>query len=81
VQGGVLERHDLPLVADGLAREEALDDLEGILQQVEPLTRGRERDPELVVLLVEPRGAQGEVEPAVRGVVVSAWAAKTEGWR
>ena len=44
-------------------------DLERVLEQVEPLPRRRERDAELDVLLVEPRRAERELEPAVRRVV------------
>ena len=68
-QLGVVQRHDLALVGDDVAGEEPLHDLERVLEQVEALRRRRERDAELVVLLVEPRRAERELEAAVRRVV------------
>ncbi|MEZ5143490.1 MAG: hypothetical protein R2726_13365 [Acidimicrobiales bacterium] len=68
-ESGTLQRHDLALVVDHVAGEEPGHDLEGVLEQVEARTERRERDPELVVLLVEPRGAERQDEPAVRRVV------------
>src|SRR4029453_12971616 len=44
-------------------------DLQGVLQQVEALAGGGERDAELVVLLVEPGGAERQLQAAMRGVV------------
>src|SRR3546814_3910715 len=40
-----------------------------VLEKVEALRRGRERDPELVVLLVVPSRAEGELQPTVRRMV------------
>ena len=68
-EAGIVQGHDLAVVGDGLAGEEAGDDLEGVLQQVEALARRGEGDAELGVLLVEPGGAERELQAAVRGVV------------
>jgi hypothetical protein len=65
----VAQRHRLSVVGDHLAGEQAGHDLEGVLEPRVPLGQGRERDAELVVLLVEPRSAERQLQPAVRRVV------------
>ena len=57
------------LVGHHLAGEEPREDLELVLQPVEAARRGRELDPELAVLGVEPGRTEGELEPAPAGVV------------
>ena len=69
LHAGLLQRDLAALVVDRFSGEQAGDDLEGVVQQIEALGGRRERDAELVVLLVEPGGAEREFEPAVRGVV------------
>jgi len=64
-----MERNDAPVVGHQLAGEEAGGDLEGVLEQVEELAGRRERDSELGVLLVVPRGAERQLEPPPGGVV------------
>ncbi len=68
-EAGVVERDALALVGDDVAGAEPGDDLEGVLEEVETFSRRRERDPELVVLLLEPGCSQGQLEPSVRSVV------------
>src|SRR5207248_8114920 len=65
----VAQRHDPPVVGHDLAGEQALHDLERVLEQIEPGRRRRERDAQLDMLLVEPRGAERELETAMRRVV------------
>ena len=68
-QLGIAQRHDVPVVGHDLAGEQPGHDLERVLEQREPLGQRRERDAELGVLLVEPGGAERQLEPAVRRVV------------
>src|SRR2546430_4763349 len=52
-----------------ISGEQSGDDLERVVQQVEPVACRWERDPELVVLLVEPGGAQSQLQAPVGSVV------------
>ncbi len=61
----VLQRVLPALVTDLVAGEQQLHALERVLEQVEALLRRRERDAERVMLGVEPRRAQRQLEAAV----------------
>ncbi|MEZ5180100.1 MAG: hypothetical protein R2746_17940 [Acidimicrobiales bacterium] len=69
VQRGAVELPVLAVEREPVGGEEALDDGEGLVEHLDAGAGGRERDAEGAVLGLEPGGAEGEVEPAVGGVV------------
>ena len=58
-----------PSNVNAVGREQAAHDLHRLLERVDALLQRGERDAERAVLLVEPRRAVGELEPAARRVV------------
>ena len=59
----------LSVVGDDVAAAQAGHDLEGVLEQVETFRRRGERNPELAMLLLEPRRAEGQLEAPMRRMV------------
>ena len=57
------------LEGEAVGRQQAAHDLHRFFEPVDALLQRGERNAERVVLPVEPRGAVGELEPAVRRVV------------
>ena len=59
----------LSLEREVVGREQPTHDLDRLFERVETIAQRRERDAELGVLFVEPRGTVGELEAPVRRVV------------
>ena len=69
LQGRAVCREMPALEREPVGSQQAAHDLYRLLERVDALAQRRERDPELVMLLVVPRRTVRQLEAAVRRVV------------